>query len=91
MEASKLETEIDAATVLEGLHVQINNLVEAYKKRQREIAYMIERLKNLNALVNASESDIPKELLMNWLDETSIELVILEGLDPYTGENNNDT
>lgn len=68
--------------IILSLSENISLLIESSKKRQKEINYIIERLKNLNALVNASESDVPKELVKNWISETIEELLKMEDIDP---------
>lgn len=65
-----------------SLSEKISLFIEAHKKRQKEINYIIERLKNLNAVVNASESDVPKALIKNWINETIEELLKMEDIDP---------
>ena len=60
----------------------IKEIVEMYKKRSKEVSYLLKRLENLIALVNLSESNIPKELVKNWIDETLDELSKMENINP---------
>lgn len=55
-------------------------IIQNYNKRQGEIVYVLERFKNLGALVDASESDVPKELIISWLNETLGELLKMENI-----------
>ena len=42
----------------------------------------MERLQNLIALINLSNTDIPQEIVKTWVDETLAELMKMEGIDP---------
>jgi len=70
------------AEIISELTKGITTLIDKNKKCQKEIIYAIERLKNLNAIVNSSKTDLPRELVKNWIDETITELLQMENINP---------
>jgi hypothetical protein len=64
------------------LSQNITKLITAYDKRQNEVIYVIERLKNLSAVANLSDADVPKNLIVDWINETIAELLIMEDIIP---------
>jgi hypothetical protein len=73
---------LEYAEAVTLLSQNITKLITAYDKRQKEVIYVIERLKNLSAIANLSDNDVPKDLIGDWINETIGELLIMEDIIP---------